>query len=203
MKPILIISIAVLIAFLPLAFFMNNAFFSYEYNKQNIAYSSGFSLSDYLFYNSQVLGYFFNGARTIVITDRNGKVLPYFFTSEEIIHMRDVKRLIDFVALIVLLAGIILFLFGRKSRSLLAAAKSASVAVMVLYGAILTLVLFNFDKTFYKFHELLFTNSFWLLPETDMLIRMYPENLFYDYAKLWFATSFIISIAVLSIRKRT
>lgn len=202
MRLILTISIAVLIAFLPLAFFMNNLFFTYEFNKQDIAASSGFGLNDYLFYNSQVLKYFFNNSSTISVVDRSGKELTNFFTSEEIIHLHDVKVIVDVATLFVLLALLFPTLFAKKVKNIIFPAKSASVIVMLAYGVILTFVLFDFDKAFYKFHEILFTNSFWLLPETDMLIRMYPENLFYDYAKLWFATSFIISIIILSIRKR-
>jgi integral membrane protein (TIGR01906 family) len=203
MRFILTISLIIIIAFLPLTIFMNGLFFKYEFNKQDIAASSGFTLSEYIFFNGQVLKYFFNFKKTILIHSQNGELLKDFFTEEELIHMHDVKVILDTVFCLILIAVVLAFIFLRKALDPLHIAKTASIVVMLAFGLILTLVFINFDKTFYKFHELFFTNSFWLLPDTDMLIRMYPENLFEDYAKLWFGSSFSISLIILSIRKRT
>ena len=39
----------------------------------------------------------------------------------------------------------------------------------------------QFNEAFIRFHELLFTNDLWLLnPETDMMIRMLPQKIFFE-----------------------
>ncbi len=128
--------------------------------------------------------------------------MPVFFTTEEVIHMHDVKVLIDVVFALLAISIVLAALFLRRQRDKLHILKNAALFTTIFYGITLTLIFFNFDRTFYVFHEILFRNNFWLLPEDDMLIKMYPENLFYDYAKFWLIISFGASIIILSLRSK-
>ena len=43
---------------------------------------------------------------------------------------------------------------------------------------------FGFEQVFVAFHEVSFSNPFWMLSATDSLILMFPEGFFYDTAML-------------------
>ena len=57
---------------------------------------------------------------------------------------------------------------------------------MLAFVAILTLLAaMDFDRLFILFHQIAFTNNLWLLnPQTDLLIRLMPTQLFIDYAQI-------------------
>jgi len=94
-----IISIAIVIilaSFFSLLF--NRYFYSYEFEKQNIALFSGFSNSQYSSYVGQIVHNFFS-EKSLYITDMEGNTIEDFFSRREIIHMYDVKNVmqIDFI----------------------------------------------------------------------------------------------------------
>ena len=43
------------------------------------------------------------------------------------------------------------------------------------------LMLVNFDWFFVQFHEALFTGDTWLFPDSDTLIRLYPDVFWSDF----------------------
>ena len=56
----------------------------------------------------------------------------------------------------------------------------------------------GFEGLFLKFHEISFSNDFWLLDRSkDFLIMMFPENFFLD-ATLWIVGSTIIEAVLLT-----
>ena len=56
-------------------------------------------------------------------------------------------------------------------------------ALLVPLGAFAVWAAVDFSSAFTFFHEVLFTNDLWLLdPETDMLLRLLPEQFFADFA---------------------
>jgi integral membrane protein (TIGR01906 family) len=64
-----------------------------------------------------------------------------------------------------------------------------TLGLLILFGAVAAI---GFDSLFIKFHELSFANDFWQLdPRTDYLVRIFPENFWFD-ATLWVAIRAII-----------
>jgi integral membrane protein (TIGR01906 family) len=122
------------------------------------------------------------------------------FNQDEIIHFRDVKKLflLDYNVLIGTLFYCLFFSWvsvfrenGRYRKKL---------AVATLWGSGITLVLMvmmgigtlvNFDKLFYDFHLLVFTNTFWST-EGNMLL-LFPDGFWYDAV-----TYIVIGIAALA-----
>ena len=99
------------------------------------------------------------------------------FNEKERTHMRDVLELFDLAravrnALFVIAAG------------LLAAGLWLSRGALLLpLGAFAIWAAADFSGAFTFFHETLFTNDLWLLnPETDLLLRLLPEQFFADFA---------------------
>jgi integral membrane protein (TIGR01906 family) len=185
----LLISIAliIIIIFAPLFLLMNNFLLTYEFNKQSIRETSNMTKDEYLFYTDQVIKYFFNNESNLNIKDKNGNNLNNFFTEEEILHMIDVKRIIRYVFILLIISLVTLFALFKKIKFKIVS--NALILSFVALSIIGTILYFNFDRSFYIFHKIFFRNQYWLLPENDMLIRMFPENFFYDYAITWFVIS--------------
>ena len=114
------------------------------------------------------------------------------YNQREIGHMLDVKNLVDFfnqvfqVVGIFSLAGVIYLLARPESRI------EAYRAIM--YGGVLTaaillvmvvLILISWSFVFVQFHELLFPPDTWTFAMSDSLIRLFPEQFWFDFGVLW------------------
>ena len=181
------ITLIIIIIFAPLFLLMNNFLLTYEFNKQSIRETSNMTKDEYLFYTDQVIKYFFNNESNLNIKDKNGNNLNNSFTEEEILHMIDVKRIIRYVFILLIISLVTLFALFKKIKFKIVS--NALILSFVALSIIGTILYFNFDRSFYIFHKIFFRNQYWLLPENDMLIRMFPENFFYDYAITWFVIS--------------
>ena len=106
-------------------------------------------------------------------------------------HMRDVRDLIllaNRVAKMCMTAAAILALLAawtgasladRSRTGLLGAACGIGALAAIAGVFLLAMNTAGFERLFFKMHELLFTNRYWLLnPKTDILIRMMPQPLF-------------------------
>ncbi len=111
--------------------------------------------------------------------------LEKHFNEREIHHMRDVRLLI---LLTLPLAGIgLLFCwlsarFAQKKKGLYRFRRTAMASIgvlLLLLGAGGVWMARSFDTAFVRFHEIFFWNDLWILnPQTDMMIRMLPQDLF-------------------------
>ena len=102
---------------------------------------------------------------------------PNYFSSRDILHMQDVRKLLSSSVFVAILS---LFLLLRNIPIL-----KKSFAPMVAAGILLVgLALFSllsFDFFFLMFHKISFSNSYWLMnPFEDTLINLFPERFFYD-----------------------
>ena len=108
------------------------------------------------------------------------------FNDRELSHLEDCarlfallrkvrKRLIPWAILLVLLGARLL---NRRGDIRLCALISPLLPLLPL-GAFALWAALDFDGAFVFFHRLLFDNDLWLLdPETDLLIRLCPEQMF-------------------------
>lgn len=111
----------------------------------------------------------------------------YFYTEREILHLFDIKDIISRVktinGVLIITIFLILTLVLLTSRFLGLAKTTffASLISLMFYLVTIGLTVFNFDKIFLIFHQLLFTNDYWLLdPNIHSLIVIFPPNLFFD-----------------------
>jgi len=115
---------------------------------------------------------------------------PDVFKQKEILHMNDVRSLIqvishiEFVSLLIVIAfigtGLVAAPWGGRQ----------AIARTLTLGALLTFLLViitgvlsytSFDQLFLTFHETVFQNNYWELdPRTDHLIQMFPFGFWYD-----------------------
>lgn len=142
-----------------------------------------------------IAGYL-RGGRTSpqVEVTRRGRLQPAF-SQREVDHMPDVKRLTDGargvwragIAAAALLAGAAVYAARTKNtrfprlmgRSLMA----AGAVLTFLTAALAAWALLDFTGLFYRLHQWLFPNDFWLLdPQEHLMIQLMPEPFFVDYA---------------------
>jgi integral membrane protein (TIGR01906 family) len=133
-----------------------------------------------------------------------------FYSAVELAHMGDVQSVFQTVYFTALISGCILALTlvllarNNKARAL-RAVRVGSIADLILVAVLGTTALtVGFDKLFITFHELVFTNTFWLLPEDSSLIRLFPEDYFMGYFFVALAASVTLAVllTLLSLHKR-
>jgi integral membrane protein (TIGR01906 family) len=133
-----------------------------------------------------------------------------FYSVVERAHMGDVQAVFQTVYLGALVSccvsAVILVLLTRRNRDrALQAVRSGGIAVLAFVAVLGTAALtVGFDQLFITFHEMVFSNDFWLLPEDSSLIRLFPENYFMSYFFIALAASVIVAVLLilLSLHKR-
>ena len=103
--------------------------------------------------------------------------------------------------LILILLFFILLIYFYNTKQLIIFFNSlmlGSFLSIFLILIIFLLSLSNFDDLFLNFHLISFNNDLWLLnPETDNLIKLFPQQFFYDALSRIVIYSLIISVLVL------
>ncbi len=198
MRVIVTISLIILILFSPffLILSLHNAFFGYEYSNIPV---SDFQKEEYISYTGQIIRYLFNVNKSLIIVNSSGESLDSFFTTDEIEHMKDVKRIFEIVSLVYVLSFLVIaFFIGKvKYREL---NLSGEISIILLALLLFTVSL-NFDEAFILFHRVFFRNNLWLLPYDSNLIKLFPEEVFSNFSKIWFATSFTIALLIAAYSK--
>ena len=118
------------------------------------------------------------------------------FNQREVIHLKDVKELIqlDYQALlgtaiyVGAYAGICLFWHRKRYWHRLA--RSAVIGSSIALGMIIAMgvgsTIQGFEQIFTQFHLFAFTNELWMLdPSRDYLIMLFPEGFWYDTGMLF------------------
>lgn len=167
------------------------SFFEGHYAKRDI--QSQFNASVNLSQETAVLlGYLESG---------EGLIGSDFFNEKEESHLVDVRTIYRSVqrgasvALIIsIIAAVLLIMAARRITGTLPekeageALKQIVSSILIWTGAavdgiavLLGIVAATFSDSFIWFHRIFFTGNTWILnPETDNLIRMFPEQFFFD-----------------------
>ena len=127
--------------------------------------------------------------------------------SREVLHMRDVKVLVKGVYRVQEATGVYLLAFAVIGLLAWRRRFVPDLARLVALGGALTLglvvlvglgSLVGFDRLFLAFHQVSFTNDFWLLdPRQHYLIAMFPQGFFF-YATMWIAGSTVVEALLLA-----
>tara|TARA_B110000116_G_C16589367_1_gene469859 strand:+ start:105 stop:785 length:681 start_codon:yes stop_codon:yes gene_type:complete len=178
-------------------FLIINSGFLYEYgfNKYNIDKYTGIEMDQLYLAADQIRDYFNNDEEYIVIEiNMYGERIPNLYNNREILHMKDVKGLLNMVKYVQIVSFLILtgysvvalFLYSdRKVFKLLKDLSSGAIFSLMVIFLIGVLSVFGFDKLFLYFHLISFTNDLWLLdPRYDYLIMMFPQGFFFDSTML-------------------
>lgn len=166
-------------------------FYKDQYNRNNVYANIEISEDDLMDVTEQLINYM-DGKRDnlTAITTIDGEEKE-IFNQREKDHMVDVRNLITSgkklrIMLIVFVAFLLALLKKLKAPIVEVVSKSAmvTVAIVTAGGGILGYIISkNFTEAFTIFHEILFTNTLWILDySTDRLLNMVPEIFFINIA---------------------
>ena len=169
-------------------------FYKEFYQKENIANYIDTS-SDNLINNTQNLLNYLN---------KKEQLNTGWFSEKDILHMVDVQNLYTFshsimiYCFITFILSTIIIILNLRGKSLLYITKIFNKVLLlfiVLIGGLSTIIAYNFNSFWIKFHTTLFSNDLWLLsPNESNLIKMVPEEFFISLI-----TKIIIYILILFI----
>lgn len=103
-------------------------------------------------------------------------------TENEQIHMMDVSQLLhwNFVLCIALLSCFLLSLLYLYRTNQWSVMRTSTILASLVFVLILGVGLFSFDALFTLFHQVVFRNNLWLLPQDSILLRLFPAKFFFD-----------------------
>ena len=177
------------------------------FEKYDVSRVTGISDADLLQVSADIRSYFNSRQEPLEIRTRIFGVENELFKPKEIIHMRDVKRLVQGVYLIGAITAFYLIAAIAVGVALHRRNFARIVARRLMWGGGLTLVLIlavglfallGFDTLFLKFHQFSFANDLWQLDSrTDHLVMLFPQNFWFD-ATMWVATRIVIGALLIT-----
>ena len=174
--------------------------YRYGFDQYDVSQVTGIDDEGLMSAARQIRGYFNSTTEPIHVRARVYGEERDLFNPREVVHMRDVRRLIWGVYGIGVLSGV--YVVGVVFGGLLLFRRALAPALprMLMGGAALTIGLvilvglasvIGFEGVFRAFHEISFANDFWMLdPRRDYLVMMFPEGFWFD------ATMFVALVTV-------
>lgn len=126
-----------------------------------------------------------------IVVNVRGQNMPLFNDREDK-HMSDVQALLGRFYTLQVASGIYILLYLASAPLWRRSGYWRALGGQLRWGGTLTLGIFalfgvasflDFDQLFLQFHEISFSNNYWILdPRTDRLIMMFPEGFWYNSA---------------------
>jgi integral membrane protein (TIGR01906 family) len=169
---------------------MTPLYLNLEYNRAGFPPDFyGFSTEDRLDYAPYALDYLLNGEGIHYLGDLTFDDGSPLFNEQELEHMVDVKVVTQAafgvgvgVLLLALVAGYILWRIRATRKDLWKGLMSGSLITLGLIAAIVLLSVVSWDVFFTGFHQMFFAQGTWQFLYSDTLIRMFPEQFWFDAA---------------------
>ena len=159
---------------------------------------------------AEIRDYFTNDQELlrITVTDERGRTNP-LFTPREVIHMRDVKHLVQAIFTAGVLAGTFVVGYAALRLAVQRRAALAALARLTRIAALGTLTvaaalgvgtLTGFERLFTQFHVLSFSNDFWQLdPAEHHLVQMFPFDFWLVSTVILLGMTIVELLALLSL----
>jgi integral membrane protein (TIGR01906 family) len=188
---------------------LNIDYFENKFEENNTDRVTGISEEKLLDISKEIIRYLEGDRKDLLIEIGDEK--GYVFGDREVKHMEDVEKLFRigffiknvFLTVSILSFFILKFYYKEKLKTPLIA---GGIIFSLILAAIGVIIVFNFEKAFIIFHEILFDNDLWILnPKEDVLIQMLPSNFFSDLGflivKRYILILIIIIVSLLMIPK--
>jgi len=177
-----------LLALMSIRFVMSPIFLQFEYNRADFPDDFyGFTREDRLNYAPYALAYLLNGDDIDFLGDLRFPDGSSMYNARELHHMRDVKVVTQYAYLVATIGGIAaiiaaLYLYHINRSVLRRALFSGAIFTLGIIATIIVIAIINWDFFFTGFHNLFFTNGTWRFEYSDTLIRLFPEQFWFDAA---------------------
>jgi len=163
------------------------------FDKYDIETVTGIEQSELKKAGRELIGYFNSSEKLIEITVlKNGQTFT-LFNEREVLHLKDVKDLVELNYTVLVFSSIYFLGFCAVSlvlkpsgwRRILLTFTLGGLLTLLSVGVIAIITLMDFNWLFLQFHLLSFSNDLWLLdPAKDYLIMMFPQGFWFDAALL-------------------
>ena len=158
----------------------------------------------------QIRDYFKNDEEFLALNVIVGGVrVGNLFNDREVVHMKDVKALVQGIDGLWKLSGLYMLGFAVvgliqwRGSFLRPLGRYAAIGGGVTLGLVALVglgSLAGFDRLFLAFHKVSFSNDFWLLdPKKDALIAMFPQGFFFDATILIVGSTIVEALLVVSV----
>ena len=173
----------------------NMRLYEYGFDKYEISQSTGIDRPELTKVARNLIDYFNSKSESAQILVSGGEQDFNLFNERELIHLKDVKGLVQLdywvlgiVLWLIIVFSLVLSLWSKTGwKELIRALFWGSVITLGIMAFLALWSLLGFEKLFIVFHQVSFSNEYWMLdPRTDYLIRLFPGGFFYDAALLWF-----------------
>ena len=159
------------------------------FQKYRVSETTGITATDLRQVAADLRHYFNSKEEPLLVRTRVFGVEQDIFGQREVLHMRDVKRLVWWVYAVATLTG--LYLMAATTVGLVYRRHqfATTLARWLLWGGGLTVALIlavglfalaGFDTLFLKFHQLSFSNDLWQLDRQSYLLRLFPQGFWFD-----------------------
>ncbi|MBK8025969.1 MAG: TIGR01906 family membrane protein [Chloroflexi bacterium] len=181
LTPLLLVLIAVRLVMTPV-------YLQIEYTRPGFPDDPyGFTRDERLRYGPRAVAFLINDEPLTFLGDLTFDDGTPLFNQRELVHMHDVQIVTRYaflaaVVLSVLYVACGLWLASRKRAALAGAFQRGGIATLLLIVGIVVMALAAWDRFFVLFHELFFTDGTWYFPTSDTLIRLFPEQFWFDAA---------------------
>lgn len=174
--------------------------YSHGFDKYNIPAATGIEREGLIQVGRDLRAYFNSGQEPLEVRAEVFGQERRLFSAREVLHMRDVKRLVWGVYILGAIAAV--YLLGVTAVGLMwkGGRFGPLLSRWVLWGGAATIgliavvgltALVAFDQLFLAFHKVSFANDFWRLDASrDYLVIMFPDGFWFD------ATLFVAFVAI-------
>jgi integral membrane protein (TIGR01906 family) len=183
-------AIPVLLVLISIRLIMTPLYLQIEYNRPGFPDDYyGFTLEDRLNYAPYAIDYLNNGADIGYLGNLRFPDGTPLYNSRELRHMRDVKIVTQYTYLFAVILGVaalaaafVLWLNPSSRPSLRRAMFNGAIVTLSIVFAVVVLSIFSWDTFFTSFHNLFFAEGTWQFLYSDTLIRLFPEQFWFDTA---------------------
>lgn len=207
-QTVITIAFPVVLVLLAARLVMTPLFLRFEYNRADFPPDPyGFTQADRLEYAPYALNYLLNGAGIDYLGSLTFSDGSSLYEASELRHMHDVKIVTQAAFGVAVTAGLMavvagIYLLGTTRRALVNALFSGSLLTLGIVAAIIVVAIFSWDSFFVTFHELFFQNGTWYFPTSDTLIRLFPEQFWFDASLVIGGITVVTSLVVFIVTLR-
>ena len=205
--------VPVLLLLLAIRLVMTPLYLQIEYQRPGFpADSYGMTTAQRLEYAPLTLDYLIANRETRFLSDLTFPRGGTLFNAREIGHLRDVQRVTQWAFLLACAAGVIalgcgLYLSRRDRPALVRALRTGALLAIGLVAAVAITAVVAWDAFFNTFHALFFSGGSWVFAYSDSLIRLFPEQFWFDAAitagALTVAGALVLLLAAWAIQRVT
>ncbi len=184
---LLSLSVPVLLVLLAVRMVMTPLFLQIEYHRPGFPDDPfGFTRDDRLAYAPFALDYLIYRHDIRYLSDLRFPDGSPLFNARELRHMRDVQAVTDTAFLAAAAAGVLalgsMMVLVRSGNLLRLALKRGAFMTWGAIALVIVLAIVGWNTFFTGFHTLLFEDGTWYFLTSDTLIRLFPEQFWFDAA---------------------